>query len=170
MKSQPGYRILLLVLAMCFLVAVPLVLCAATQNTNLSATAIAENSPNYELTIPTTIRSQELYRTTGSDVYSQAFDISVSEVEFLNGRRLCVRLYSETDAFVLRHATEDAALPFAVYGPLDLQSPMKNGDVFAYFTAPGTQTGYIRIDRQNITVAGTYSGSINFAVSVAEGE
>lgn len=167
MKTQ---RITFFVLAVCFLITVPLVLCAATQDATVSATAIAANSPTYEMTIPPTIRSQELYRTTGSDVYSQAFEMTISEVEFLNGRRLCVRLYSDTDAFVLRHATEDAELPFAVYGPMDPQTPMKNGDVFAYFTTAGTQTGYLCVDRQQITVAGTYSGSIHFAVSVADGE
>lgn len=170
MKRSRLYRIILSIFVGCLLLSVPFALSAAAQSTNISATAIAANAPNYEMTIPATIRTQDLHRTTGSDVYSESFEITVSDLTLLNGRRICVRLYSEDDCFALYHAESGVALPFEVYGPLQTDVPMKNGDVFAYFTTPGAQTGYIRIDQKDITTAGTYSGAIHFAVSVASGE
>lgn len=168
-------RICPVLLSLVLFFAFPLSLSAEsgdTQDATLSATVIAANVPSYEITIPESIGTDQLNRTSGTALHTETFTISIANVSFLNGRRICVRLYSEDGTFQLYHAETNTPLPYLVYGPASASVPMQNGDVFAYYTeddADKSYTGSIVIDQKDIRAEGTYTGSVNFAVSIEEG-
>ena len=62
------------------------------QESNVTATVIATNEPSYQITIPTTIEAENLNRTAESSYHKEEFTISVSEIDFLNGKQICVRV------------------------------------------------------------------------------
>ncbi|MBQ7336172.1 MAG: hypothetical protein IJW92_06850 [Clostridia bacterium] len=136
-------------------------------SSTVHATVIAASAPSYEITIPSTITTEEINRTSTSSLYRQAFTIEVSDPDYLNGQQVCVRLYSPSSTFELYNEEAGVSLPFSVYGPyLGDTTKMENGDIFAIYTEAGSNTGYIEVDRMDITAEGTYSGSVNFIFSV----
>ena len=171
---RPWQKVALLLLSLCLLFALPLSLSAESseaQSSNVSATVIAINSPSYNVEIPQLVGGETLYRTSGSSIYTEEFQFTVSDVSFLNGRSLCIRLYSEDGEFHLYNSEAQATLPFLVYGPLDEDTPLENGDVFAYYSEgdeTATYTGYIAIDRKDITADGAYEGTVNFSISIID--
>ena len=171
---RPWQKLALLLLSLCLLFSLPLSLSAESneaQSSTVSATVIAINSPSYNVTIPDLVGSTTLYRTSGSELYTEEFTFTVSNVSFLNGRSLCIRLYSEDGEFYLYNKTANAKLPFLVYGPLATDTPLKSGDVFAYYSEGDETSSYkgrIAIDCKDITADGDYEGTVNFSISIIE--
>ncbi len=157
-------------LSVCFLTCVlafsfPLRLCA--DGTSVKVTVVAASAPDYQITIPATVNTADLNRTSGSSIYSQDLTVTVSDVDFLNGKRICLRLYTEDGRFLLTDEASGATLPYTVYAPGDTEktTALQNGDVFAAFTEPGSQTGSLCIDRSDIRETGTYTGAILFSIT-----
>ena len=167
-------RACMVVLSVYILFSLPITLSAENaeaQDSIFSATVIAVNTPAYTIEIPQSIGTDQLYRTDGSATHTEEFEISISDVSFLNGRKLCVRLYSEDGTFNLYHTDTGDALPYLVYGPMDENTPMVNGDVFAYYTEQDAEKvceGRIVVDQKDIRVGGDYEGSLKFSVSIVD--
>ena len=165
MRTTVLQKAMLLFLCMSILLATSMPICAA-QNTTVSATVIANNAPTYQITIPATIEASDLSRTAQSSIYCKEFAVTVSSVSELNGKQICLRLYSEGEGFHLKNSDTEDLLPFAVHGPITPDTPLQSGDVFARFSEAKTETGSIRIDQKDILSSGTYTGSILFSISV----
>ncbi|MBQ8310811.1 MAG: hypothetical protein IJX80_07355 [Clostridia bacterium] len=164
MKVTTFQKAVLLLLCTALLLSTTLTVSAEQQSTPVSATVIAQNSPTFTLTIPATLETESVTRTSESTPYSIPFEITMSDLSALNGKTVFLHLYSGDDGFNLRN--ENTLLPFTVYGPLDPVTPLKNGDLFASFTEAKTETGRIQIDQKDITSSGSYSGSILFSVTI----
>lgn len=140
------------------------------QESNVTATVIATNEPSYQITIPTTISAENLNRTAESSYHKEEFTISVSEIDFLNGKQICVRVYAENGVFELCNADRSGKLAFEVYSTADTENALQSGDIFATFTEPASQDGYIQIDTKNIVAEDTYSGNLSFAFFITDAE
>ncbi len=155
-----------LLLALLMFVAMPLTLHA--QESTVTATVIATNEPTYQITIPNIVEANDLHRTAGTSYYQKEFSISVSEIDFLNGKEICVRVYGDDGEFALYNADRSDKLAYEVYSTADTENALNSGDVFASFTEPSTQNGYIQIDQKDITREDTYTGNLSFAFFIVD--
>ena len=118
------------------------------------------------MSIPSAIQLPDLQRTANSVPARAEFEVSVEDIQYLNGKTVTVTLSANGGAFCLYAG--DKSLPFKVYlGDADDQVAdiLKNsGDVFASFTADGSVVGYVEVDQKDIRADGAYSGSFIFTV------
>lgn len=138
------------------------------EESNITATVIATNAPTYTIVVPPDLSADDLVRTPGTSYYQKNFTISVSEVVFLDGKKIEVRVYGDDGVFALKSTSGDAVLPYEVFSNADTKTALQNGDVFATFTEVGEAGGFIRIDQKNITTADTYTGNLRFSFSVSD--
>lgn len=168
MKQFKKLFSLLLVLVM--LSFMTLTLHAQSAGTTITATVIATNEPSYQITIPSSISAENLNKTAESDYHKENFSIAVSQIDFLNGKQICVRVYAENGVFEMYNSTKSSTLPYQVFSTADTINALESGDVFAVFSEPGSQDGYIQIDKKDINVADTYSGNLSFAFFITDAE
>ncbi len=127
-------------------------------------------SPDYAVTIPSTIDVGELRQTTTQDPerYSNTqFTVAVSNVQNLFGEQKIVLTVS--------HATGDSGfylsdpsgttLPYSLHLSKDAVEALANGDTLAEFTEDGSVSAWIRIDQSQILKSGLYSGTLVFDYS-----
>lgn len=157
------FSLLLILLLMC-----ALSITLHAEETSITATVIAKNAPTYTVVIPPEISADGLQRTPDTSYYKEAFTIGVTDVQYLDGKQICVRVYGDDGAFALKNADGSSTLPYEVFSNINAESPLQSGDVFAIFTGVGEQSGYIRIDQKNITRADTYTGNLRFSFSVSD--
>ncbi len=163
-------KILAFVLALAMLSAMSLTLHAQEVNSNVTATVIAANEPTYQITIPETLSAENIQRTTESSYYTHDFSIAVSEISFLNGKEICVRVYAEDGEFLLTNSDGNYTLAFDVFSYADTQNALASGDIFARFAEDGKQDGFIRLDRKDVQTSDTYTGNLRFAFFLADAE
>ena len=139
------------------------------EETTVTATAIASNSPIYTVVVPQEITSTEdLQRTETTSYHNEAFTVSVTEALFLDGKQISVRVWGEDGTFVLKNADGSSTLPYEVFSNTNAESALQDGDVFATFTTVGSQSGFVRIDQKNITKADIYTGNLRFSFSLSD--
>ena len=138
------------------------------EETTVTATAIATNSPTYTIVVPQEITADDLQRTATTSYRTVDFDIEVPEILFLDGKQINVRVYGDDGVFALKNADGSSILPYEVFSKENTGVALKNGDVFATFTEVGTKSGFVRIDQKNITIADTYTGNLTFSFSVSD--
>ena len=157
----------------CSLLLVLLLLGAMTvtlyaEESNITATVIATNAPTYTISVPSDLSADDLVRTPGTSYYQKEFTISISDMVFLDGKKIDVRVYGDDGVFALKNSDGTAILPYDVFSNQNVENALQNGDVFATFTEVGEAGGFIRIDQKNITVADTYTGNLRFSFSVSD--
>jgi hypothetical protein len=79
-------RLCSLLLILLLLGAMTLPLYAA--ESNVTATVIATNSPTYTVVVPSEILADDLQRTPETSYYKEDFTIRVSEVTFLDNKKI----------------------------------------------------------------------------------
>lgn len=137
------------------------------QNSTITATVVAHNSPTYSVVVPTGITADDLYRTSEDSYVDEKFAIRVSEILTLDdGQEICVRVYAENGEFTLQNADGSSTLTYKVFSNANEEQSLQNGDIFATFTEVGEQVGFIRINQKHITQADTYTGNLRFSFSV----
>lgn len=161
-----------LTIKICSFLLVLLLLSAMTvtlyaEESTVTATVIATNTPTYTVVVPQEISADDLVRTPETSYYKENFTVSVTEVSFLDGKKIEVRIWGDDGVFALKNADSSSTLPFEVFSNEDLESALQSGDVFATFTKVGEAGGFIRIDQKNITIADTYTGNLRFSFSVS---
>ena len=160
-------RILSLFVVLLLMVAMSIPLYA--EETTVTATAIAANSPIYTVTVPTEITSTEdLQRTESTSYHDEAFTVSVPEALFLGGKQITVRVWGEDGTFVLKNADGSSTLTYEVFSNSNMENALQNGDVFAAFTEVGSQSGFVRIDQKNITQSDIYTGNLRFSFALED--
>ncbi len=136
-------------------------------NMVISVRVTAASKPEFSVSIPSGIQLGDLQRTANSVPKRQEFEVSVQDIQYLNGKTVTVTLSADSGEFYLY--AEEHKLPFKVYlGDADDQvaDTVKNGgDVFAAFTADGSAVGYVEVDQKDIRKDGTYRGSFIFTVT-----
>ena len=136
-------------------------------NTQISVSVTAASRPEFSVSIPSAIQLPDLQRTANSVPARAEFEVSVEDIQYLNGKTVTVTLSSGSGDFYL-YAGENR-LPFALYlGDADDQIAdisKNSGDVFVAFTQDGTAVGYVEVDQQDIRTDGSYSGSFVFTVT-----
>ena len=139
------------------------------EETTVTATAIANNSPIYTIVVPQEITStDDLQRTETTSYHKEPFTISVTEALFLDGKQISVRVYGEDGAFALKNADGSSTLPYEVFSDANVEKSLQNGEVFATFREVGSQSGFVRIDQKNITKADIYTGNLRFSFSLSD--
>ncbi len=159
-------RLCSLLLILLLLGAMTLPLYAA--ESNVTATVIATNSPTYTVVVPSEILADDLQRTPETSYYKEDFTIRVSEVTFLDDKKIEVRVYGDDGVFALKNTDGSSILAYEVFSTANEENALQNGDVFATFTQVGEASGFIRIDQKNITQADTYTGTLRFSFSVSD--
>ena len=160
-------KIIALCLVLLLMGAMSITLYAA--ETTVTATAIINNSPIYTVVVPQEITSTEdLQRTETTSYHDEAFTICVTEALFLEGKQINVRIYGEDGVFALKNADGSSTLPYEVFSDANIESALQDGDVFATFTAIGSQSGFVRIDQKNITRADVYTGKLRFSFALED--
>ena len=138
------------------------------EEATVTATAIATNSPIYTVVVPQEITSSEdLQRTETTSYHEEAFTVNVTEALFLEGKQITVRVWGESGTFVLKNADGSSTLPYEVFSDAEVNA-LQNGDVFASFTAIGSQSGFIRIDQKNIKQSDIYTGNLRFSFALED--
>ena len=140
----------------------------SAEESTVTATAIADNSPIYTIVVPTEISADDLQRTETTSYYDESFTISVPEAMILDGKQISVRVWGDDGEFALKNADGSSTLPYAVFSNANIEDALQNGDVFATFTAAGSQGGFVRIDQKNITKADVYTGNLRFFFAIED--
>ena len=139
------------------------------EETTVTATAIATNSPFYTVVVPGEITSaDDLQRTETTSYHKESFTIGVSEALFLDGKQISVRVFGGDGVFTLKNADGSSTLPYEVFSDANIEKSLQNGEVFATFREVGSQSGFVRIDQKNITRADTYTGNLRFSFSLSD--
>lgn len=140
---------------------------ASDGNMEISVSVTAASRPEFTVSIPSGIQLGDLQRTANSVPKRQEFEVSVQDIQFLNGKTVTVTLSADSGEFCLY--ADGNKLPFKVYlGDADDQvaDTQKNGgDVFATFTADGSAVGYVQVDQKDIRKDGTYQGAFIFTIT-----
>lgn len=136
------------------------------EESSVTATAIANNSPIYTVVVPTEISADDLQRTETTNYYKETFSISVPEALLLEGKQISVRVYGDDGVFALKNTDGSSTLPYEVFSDANAENSLHNGDVFATFRTEGSQSGFIRIDQKNISKADIYTGNLRFAFAL----
>lgn len=160
-----------LAIKLCSLLLVLLLLGAMTvtlyaEESTVTATVIATNSPTYTVIVPDDISADDLIRTPETSYYKEEFTVSVTEAFNLDGKKIEVRVYGDDGVFALKNADGSSTLPYEVFSNKDLENALQSGDVFATFTEVGEASGFVRIDQKNITASDTYTGNLRFSFSL----
>lgn len=138
------------------------------EESNVTATAIANNSPIYTIVVPTEISADDLQRTETTNYYKENFSISVPEDLLLQGKQISVRVYGDDGVFALKNADGSSILPYEVFSDANTENSLQNGNVFATFREAGSQSGFVRIDQKNIIKADVYTGNLRFAFALED--
>jgi hypothetical protein len=178
MKKQ----ILTLLLSLHLLFSLPLALSAedltsggsTSGSTTVTAQTQAVNRPEFTLTLPDSISSDQVIdRTENHVLHDVEFFVRVGNLQYLNGKSINVSISAPGNQFLLYCG--EHTLPYQVYrkgsaGSADVS--LRSGDVFAVFAegSAETQNGYVRIDSYDIDVAGEYGGVLTFTVRIADAE
>ena len=145
---------------------------ASAGSSSITAQTKAVNQPEFTVSIPESIAPDApIDRTPDHQNHDMQFEVSVSNLQFLNGKHIQVLLSAPNDSFILRCDSHE--LPFRVFkktGTSTLTEIPETGGEFALFIADGTTTGIVRIDSYDIRHAGQYGGSIIFTVQAVDEE
>ncbi|MBQ9132157.1 MAG: hypothetical protein IJX62_06785, partial [Clostridia bacterium] len=144
-----------------------------TQNAHISVQANIP-APTYTVSIPSTIPVGSLEQTVAkqdqSHLSNTSFRVTVSNVDHLfNEKKVVVSITSDdsTGNFVLRDRDNNVyLLPYAVFTAYGNEHEIDSGEVFAEFTDNGEISGYVQIDRSQISRDGSYSGTMIFSIAV----
>lgn len=178
MKKQ----ILTLFLSLHLLLCLPLAISAedlssggsTSGSTTVTAQTQAVNRPEFTLTLPDSISSEQVIdRTEDHVLHDVEFFVRVGNLQYLNGKSIDVSISAPGGQFVLYCG--EHTLPYQVYrkgtsGAADIS--LQSGDVFATFAegSPETQNGYLRIDSYDIDVSGEYGGVLTFTVRIEDAQ
>ena len=162
-----------LTVKICLLLLVFLLLGAMTvtlyaEESTVTATVIAKNSPTYTVIVPEEISADDLIRTPETSYHKEGFSVSVTEVLNLDGKKIEVRVWGDDGVFALKNADGSSILPYEVFSNTNVENALQSGDIFATFTQVSSADGFIRIDQKNITTADTYTGNLRFSFSVSD--
>ncbi|MBQ7347910.1 MAG: hypothetical protein IJW55_08125 [Clostridia bacterium] len=133
---------------------------------DISVMATAVSKPVFTVSIPAEIPIGEITRTEGSDVVSKNFNVVFEGITYLNGKSIDLTITAPNNQFLLYCG--EATLPYEVYQSNGTK--FESGNVFATVTADQTVTGTVKVDQQDIAVAGEYAGKLTFTVSVEEAQ
>lgn len=126
-------------------------------------------APTYTVTIPDSIELGDLRQTDALDterISSTEFVVRASGIANLFGeRKIVVTLTTSDGTFVLRDSGGHA-LPYAIYLQESGGTALSSGDPFAEFTTDGSVTGWLRVDRSQITQSGVYGGVLTFGIDL----
>lgn len=120
--------------------------------------------PTYTTTIPSTLDLGTLKKSITSDKKTQPFEVSVSEAQNLDGKKVRITLAPKGNGFNLMNGTN--ALPYQVFNVATGGSALAADDLFAEFADNGTQQGRIEVDQANITASGNYSATLTFTIKL----
>ncbi len=162
--------ILLVILALCMVsfTTLPIFAAEATGSNSTSIQVSTEyiTYPDFSFNVPPTIPIGEIQRTAVSSIKSVEFTVSISGSENLEGRFVEVVVKAPDDEFALHHGVY--SLPYSLYNTASGGTPLKSGDLFAAFFGDDVRKGRIEVDEMNIPATGTYSGVIQFEVTVRD--
>lgn len=166
-------KVLAMVMTMVMVGSLAMAVSAATinqgsnsKNGTATVTAtVAENTSTYTVSIPETIDFGSYTHVTASETFDKEFSVSVSDVTYLYGKKISVAVSGSGDsgAFVMKNG--EATLAYKVLNSAGNEVTV-NGTL-AEFTASGEQKCKLQLDKSATSVAGSYSGTLTFAVSVA---
>jgi hypothetical protein len=133
-------------------------------------------APTYIVTIPSTIPvgtlEQTVQKQDGSHISQKEFSVKISDVKNLFQEKKIVVTLSSADStgkFVLRDINNETyLLAYTVVTDFNTPHEIESGETYAEFTANGSMTGKILVDRTQVTRDGSYSGTITFAISVVD--
>lgn len=136
-----------------------------SDGTNINANAV-QLDPTYIVIIPESINFGDLTRmdasaTDSAAIVKQSFHVTVTNIANLFDQQISVKVTNLS--FKLMSGA--AVLPFSVYSGTNT-TVLGTNSVFTSFTANRSQDGAVKIDQRQITAAGSYSGTLNFAISV----
>ena len=135
-------------------------------STTIQATTTLNNAPDFMLSIPTVIPMDDIQRTAESSIKSKSFSVKLSDVSDMNGQKVDISVATPNGVFALYY--DIYSLPYQLYNQASGGVLLKNGDLFASFTQNGEVIGRVEVDEMNIPATGTYSGSLQFIVTVRE--
>lgn len=132
----------------------------------IETTTTLNNTPDFMISIPTVIPMEDIQRTAESSIKSQSFSVSLNEAEAFDGKQVDVAVATPSGSFALYY--DVYSLPYQLYNQEAGGDPLKSGDLFATFTQNGEVKGRVEVDEMNIPATGTYSGSLQFLVTVRD--
>ncbi|MBQ8439952.1 MAG: hypothetical protein IJX19_04770 [Clostridia bacterium] len=135
-------------------------------STTIQVTTTIDNSPDFMLSIPTSIPMEDIQRTAESSIKSKSFSIELSNAPDMMGQQVDIAVATPDGIFALYY--DVYSLPYQLYNQASGGTPLKSGDLFASFTQNGEVTGRVEVDEMNIPATGTYSGSLQFIVTVKD--
>lgn len=139
---------------------------AAGSSMEIEATTTLGNEPDFTVSIPVSIPMEDIQRTAESSIQSKSFSVQVVNDKGLQGKCIDVFVAVPNDEFALYY--DVYRLPYHLYNQESGGDPLNSGDLFASFTQQGTVTGRVEVDEMNIPATGTYSGSLQFIVTVKD--
>ena len=132
----------------------------------IEATTTLDNTPDFMISIPTVIPMEDIQRTAEPSVKSKTFSVKLNAAEELDDQQVEVFVSAPDDQFALY--CDVYRLPYQLFNQASGGAPLESGDLFAIFTQNGEVTGRVEVDEMNIPATGTYSGSLQFLVTVRE--
>ena len=145
---------------------------SSTGSSTITVETKAVNQPEFTVSIPETIAPQgAIDRTPESQLHDIEFSVSISNLQYLNGKEIQVSIAAPDNQFCLYCG--DAELSYTLYkksgtGAQAQYTVLPNSGVFALFETDGEAVGVVRIDSRDITHAGQYTGSLIFTVEAVE--
>lgn len=158
--------IILIVLSIAIISFSTLTVYAAGNSVVIEATTTLNNEPDFMISIPTEIPMEDIQRTAESSIKSKSFSVKLSDAEGLDGKQVEVAVFAPGDTFALYY--DVYSLPYQLFNQATGGTPLKSGDLFATFAQSGEVTGRVEVDEMNIPATGTYSGSLQFIVTVKD--
>ena len=163
MKPKSIFLIVLSILIMSFST---VAVYAKSNSVVIEATTTLNNTPDFMISIPTVIPMEDIQRTAESSVKSKSFSVKLNDAEGLDGKQVDVFVQTPGGSFDLY--CDVYRLPYQLFNQADGGTPLASGDLFASFTQSGEVMGRVEVDEMNIPATGTYSGSLQFLVTVKD--
>ena len=132
----------------------------------IEVTTTIDNSPDFTVSIPTVIPMGELSRTAESSVKAKTFSIKLEDDSGLSGKQVDIFVEAPGGEFAMYY--DVYRLPYHLYNQALGGDPLESGALFASFAQKGEVTGRVEVDEMNIPATGTYSGSLQFIVTIRD--
>ena len=124
-------------------------------------------SPTYTVTIPAAIPVGDISKTDNSTIKSTTFDVVAANVANLGKRRVDISIYTLDGAFNLTDGNNHF-LPYKIFAQAADGVAIASGEQFTSFTADGTVTGRVDVDRTDIPAEGSYTGTVTFTIALVD--